>query len=397
MKLWKIAPLIISCFFLSGCWDHNEPERLLYANGMGIHYNEKGDVEVFVQIMNLQGLAKQESGGGPGTVKQAEVGRGAGKTMEEAVYNLYHTVDRRIFWGHLSYIIFSEEAVTKGAVKDLADFMDRFRETRYRLYFFVTKDPIKDVMLTTPLDNITLAFAKLSDPSDNYKQSSFIQFINLRELIIHTDEPGHQVHLPLIKLTKQWSNDKARERDLLIEDVVILSENTLLGTIPRKYYRGARAINKNFVRDILLLPVGTDHLFSVTVFDKEVKIYPVTEPDGNVRFDIKMNIKAGLQLSKFNLSKEEIEKAIKRKIKKEIQTTYAYTSKRKIDVFNLSETLYRKDNKAWKKVQKNGLIPLEKDTIKSITINITLQNTGKNNIAPLFKEEHNKGFEKRYK
>ena len=89
-----------------------------------------------------------------------------------------------MFWGHLSYVILSDAAVKKGAVKDIADFIDRFRETRYRIYFFVTKDPIKDVMMVTPLDNITLAFSKLSDPRDNYKQSSFVEPINLRELII---------------------------------------------------------------------------------------------------------------------------------------------------------------------------------------------------------------------
>ena len=91
----RIVLFIICCIFLSGCWDHNEPERLLYINGIGVHYNENGDVEVSLQIINLQGLAKQESGGGPGTIKQAEVGQATGRTMEEAVFNLYHTVDRR--------------------------------------------------------------------------------------------------------------------------------------------------------------------------------------------------------------------------------------------------------------------------------------------------------------
>ena len=74
MKTRKIVPFIICCLILSGCWDHNEPERLLYINGIGVHYKENGDVEVYLQIINLQGLAKQESGGGPSAIKQAEVG-----------------------------------------------------------------------------------------------------------------------------------------------------------------------------------------------------------------------------------------------------------------------------------------------------------------------------------
>ena len=196
----------------------------MYINGIGVHYKENGDVEVYLQIINLQGLAKQESGGGPSAIKQAEVGHATGKTLEEAVFNLYHSVDRRMFWGHLSYVILSDAAVKKGAVKDIADFIDRFRDTRYRIYFFVTKDSIKDVMLTKPLDNITLAFSKLSDPRDNYKQSSFVEPINLRELIIHTDEPSHQAHLPVIKITEQWANEEKKQKNLLMEEAAIISE-----------------------------------------------------------------------------------------------------------------------------------------------------------------------------
>ena len=146
---------------------------------------------------------------------------------------MYHSVDRRLFWGHLSYVILSDAAVKKGAVKDVADFIDRFRDTRYRTYFFVTKDSIKDIMLTKALDNITLAFSKLSDPQDNYKQSSFVEPIKLRELIINTDEPGHQAYLPVIKVTEQWSNEEKKLKNLLIEEAAIISNNTLMDIIPK--------------------------------------------------------------------------------------------------------------------------------------------------------------------
>ena len=396
MNPQKIVLLIIFCLFLTGCWDHNEPERLLYINGLGVHYKKNGDVEVYLQIINLQGLAKQESGGGPSAIKQAQVGHATGKTLEEAVFNLYHSVDRRLFWGHLSYVILSDAAVKKGAVKDIADFIDRFRETRYRIYFFVTKDPIKDVMMVTPLDNISLAFSKLSDPRDNYKQSSFVEPINLRELIIRTDEPSHQIHLPILKITEQWANDGKKQKSLLMEDLAIVSDNTLVAIIPKDILLGARSMNKHFVRDTVILHPRPKQSISVIVYDKDLKISPVIDQDGKTRFTIKMKLKASLQMSKFKTSKKEIEKEIRRTIKRNIYRTYDYTGKRNIDVFHLSETLYRKNNKVWKRVEKNGRIPLEEDTIKSITIHVKLQNTGRNNSNPLFEEEDNKGLEERY-
>lgn len=393
----KIVLLIICCFFLSGCWDHNEPEQLLYINGIGIHYNENGDVEMYIQIINLQGLAKQESGGGPSTIKQAEVGRAVGKTMEEAAFNLYHTVDRHMFWGHLTYVVFSEDAVKKGAIEDIADFIDRFRETRYRTYFFMTKDSIKDILLVKSLDNIPLGFSKLSDPIDNYQQTSFIEPVNLRELILQADEPAHQIHLPVLKITEQWADEKKKQKNLLMEDMAFVANNTLIEIVPKKKYQGARIINKHFIRDLLVLHPGPNRHLSVVLYDKKTKISPVTEPDGKVRFNIKMDAKAVLQMSKYHMGRKEIEKEIKKEIKYEIHRTYNYTRKRDIDVLRLSEELYRKDNKKWKEIQKDGRIPLEEDTIKSITINVKLQNTGRNNINELFIEEENKGMKKRYK
>ena len=49
-----------------------------------------------------------------------------------------------------------------------------------------------------------------------------------------------------------------------------------------------------------------------------------------------------------------------------------------------------RNNKQWKKIEKKGKIPLEKDTIKSIIVDVRLQNTGRNNIDSLFQEEENK-------
>jgi Ger(x)C family germination protein len=397
MKKRNVLSLIISCLFLSGCWDHSEPERLLYVNGLGVDYKENGDVEVFLQLINLQGLAKIESGGGPSSVKQSQVGQATGRTMEEAVFNLYHTVDRRVFWGHLSYVILSKEAVVKGAVKDVADLLDRFRETRYRTYFFVTQDPLKEVMLIEPLDNIPLAFSKLSDPIDNYKQTSLIEPIDLRKLIIHTDEPSHQVVLPVVKMTEQWSDKKEKQKDLLMEEVAIVHHNTLLDIIPEKLFQGARGVEQDFIRDLVVLSPGNSqkqHL-SVVVYNKKVKVQPVVE-SGKVRFHIKMKIKGTLQMTKFNLKKAEIEKEVAKTIAQEIRTAYAYGQKKNIDLFELSLVTYRQNNQAWKKVEKDGLIPLEKDTIKSIDINVHLQNTGRNSQDAIFPEQKNEGFEKRY-
>ncbi|USK81565.1 hypothetical protein QRD90_06465 [Peribacillus frigoritolerans] len=98
MKMKCTFILLLSVFVLAGCWDSNEPERLMYANGLGIDY-KNGKVLVHLQIINMKGLAKSESGGDPSSLSAADVGTATGNTLEEALFNLYHTADRRIYWG----------------------------------------------------------------------------------------------------------------------------------------------------------------------------------------------------------------------------------------------------------------------------------------------------------
>ncbi|MED3689052.1 Ger(x)C family spore germination protein [Peribacillus butanolivorans] len=393
MKKMKSTLLLLLCIsILSGCWDSNEPERLVYANGLGIDYKD-GKVIVYLQIINVKGLAKSESSGDPSTLSQADVGRATGNSLDEAIFNLYHTSDRRIYWGHLSFVIFSEEALKAGGLKYATDFLDRYRETRYRIFFFMTKDSIKDALLISPIENISMAFSKLSDPDGNYNQSSFIPPINLRELIIELDEPAHQVAIPLLKITEQWTGQNDKKKDLLIERVVIISENKIKTILPRNVMNGGRWINKHFVRDSLTLFPETKNDAFVVIYDKKIKIIPAVEKNGKVHFDIKMKLKASVEMMIKDISRKQYEKEIKRAIKKEINNTYQYTQKRDIDLFRLTETLYRKDNKAWKKIEIKGGIPLEEDTLRSIQIDVEIQDTGKHRLTPIFDEQKDKGIE----
>ncbi|MCO0597491.1 Ger(x)C family spore germination protein [Peribacillus butanolivorans] len=384
--------LLLCVSILSGCWDSNEPERLVYANGLGIDYKD-GKVIVYLQIINVKGLAKSESGGDPSTLSQADVGRASGNTLDEAIFNLYNTSDRRIYWGHISFVIFSEEALKAGGLRYTADFLDRYRETRYRIFFFMTKDPIKDAMLISPIENISVAFSKLSDPDGNYNQSSFIPPINLREIIIELDEPAHQVAIPLLKITEQWTGQKKKKRDLLMERVAIISENKIKTILPKKVMNGGRWFNKDFVRDSVTIFPETKNDAFVVIYDKKTKIIPVVEKNGTVRFDVKMKLKASVEMMIKDITRKQYEKEIKRSIKKEINKTYQYTQKRDIDLLRLSKTLYRKDNKAWKKVEIKGRIPLEEDTLRSIQIDVEIQDTGKQRLTPIFDGQKDKGIE----
>lgn len=91
---------------LAGCWDVKAPERMLYIHAMGLDYKD-GKYEVYAQIIDFTTTAKNEQ---PVTdVPQAEVGHASGKTINEAVFNLYHSMDSAVLWGFFLMLFFPKK------------------------------------------------------------------------------------------------------------------------------------------------------------------------------------------------------------------------------------------------------------------------------------------------
>jgi hypothetical protein len=80
-----------------------------------------------------------------------------------------------------------------------------------------------------------------------------------------------------------------------------------------------------------------------------------------------------------------IEQEVERVIKKEILRTYQKGLEIDSDLYGLSNILYKDNFPIWKKIQKNGKIPLDKDTIKKVNVQIMVLDGGKQNNVPTLK------------
>ncbi len=368
---------IISCFLLSGCWDANEPERMHYAHGLGIDY-KNGKFVVYLQIVNLTSIGKTE-GGSSGTTSQADIGHASGKTFDQAVYNLYKTFNRRVYWGHLSFIIFSEKALKHNVFSYITDFLDRYRETRYRIFYYATKDDIKKELLATPIGNLPLGLMKLSDPTSIYRQSSLVRSVDLRNVIIGLNEPNHQILIPFISLGTKWDNTQKPKTSIKTDAIAVLSgvrEPKIRGIMSGKSIRGLRWLEKESDRDIIPLKKDGKIVGTVIAIVGKRKIIPVTKDGQTTKFRININVKASIEIMAQNFNVSELRKMIAKEIKSQVNSTYLEALDKKVDIYRLSEVLYRQDNHVWKKIQVNGQIPLDKNSIQVI-VNIRIKDTGK--------------------
>ncbi|MGE7625356.1 Ger(x)C family spore germination protein [Viridibacillus sp. NPDC096237] len=359
--------VIILSTLLTGCWDVNDPEQVLYIHGIGVDFKD-GQYEVYAQVIDFSNTAKNELTVNKPT--QSEVGYATGKTVSEAVFKLYHSMDAKVFWGFVSYIIFSEEALKNERANHIIDTFIRYRETRYQIWVYGTTGSVKDILLTTPNLNKSLVLSELGNPENSYEQESFIKPINFRTLIIGLNEPNHEISIPFVSI-KKWETEQEVKNEAVLSGVGVLSPHEFKGFISAEQVRGLQWMSEDTKRGEVTATVGSNKEQHLTVvIDKvKVKVKPIVSKD-KVKFDIDIKLNANIGEFQKKVPIDEVRKEVIKEVKKEINDTYKEALENDADIYRLSEYLYRKNVRAWKKFQKNGKVELNKDSMKlSVKIN----------------------------
>lgn len=368
--------LLICITVLSGCWDVNEPQRMYYVHGVGVDYKDNQFV-IYLQIINFANVAKSEQ---PNTAAvQAEVGVAKGDTLQEAFNNLYRSIDERVYWGHLMYLIFSEELLKNEDVNAAIDTFSRYRETRYQTWIYFTDDSVKEVLLATPIINKSLTLSKLADPKNSYSQESFVEPINLRKLIIQLNEPSHEVAVPLIVLKENWETQQSGKIKIsTLSGVGVISPKEFKGFIRGDKAKGLQWMSEKTKRGEITVKLDSkeDKFLTVILEKVKVKVKPVIEND-EVKFDISIKVLASLSGLNVTAKTGEIQKAVQKEVKKQIEDTYKEALKNDADIFRLSEHVYRRNFKVWKELQKEGKVELTEESIRDIKVDIKDVLTGR--------------------
>ncbi|MFE3576797.1 Ger(x)C family spore germination protein [Lysinibacillus sp. NPDC059133] len=375
---------LLAVLLLSGCWDVTEPQRMYYVDGIGIDYKD-GQYEIYMQIINFANVAKSEAP--TPQAAPSEIGFAKGKTMEEAFFKLYRSIDQKVFWGHMTFLLFTEDALKNENAIPVIDSFLRHRETRYQILTFCTKEPIKDILLVTPLLNKSLTASKLSNPMHTKELQTFVEPVDLRKLIIDLNEPSHEVNIPTVAINKNWETTDGPTTETALTGFGIVSKNGFKGYLNDGDARGIQWMYDKKTRGDVTIKLDNkenDHL-TVDLEKLSTEIKPIVK-NNKVTFEADIKLNAIINGFEGKVSTDEIRKGIIKEVKKDIKKSYAGGLKIDVDVFRLSEHLYRKDVKTWKKIQKDGKIPLTEDTLSKINITVNKVNPGRKTFAETINE-----------
>ncbi|MEB2301277.1 Ger(x)C family spore germination protein [Lysinibacillus xylanilyticus] len=375
---------LTAVLLLSGCWDVSEPQRMYYVDGIGVDFKD-GQYEIYMQIINFANVAKSEAPNPQGP--QSEIGFAKGKTMEEAFFKLYRSIDQEVFWGHLTYLLFSEDALKNENAIPVIDSFLRHRETRYQILTYCTKEPIKDIFLITPLLNKSLTASKLSNPLHTKEIETYVEPVDLRKLVISLNEPGHEVNIPLVTINEKWETTQEPKKETALSGVAVVSKDGFKGYLNDGNARGIQWMFPKKTRGEVTFKLENKEKEYLTVDLEKLStdIKPIVK-NNEVTFEVDIKFNAIINGFKGKINSDEIRKGIIKAVKKDIKKSYEEGLKIDVDVFRLSEKLYRKNVKVWKKIQKDGKVPLTSNTLSKINITVNKVNPGRKTFAETIQE-----------
>lgn len=361
---------------LAGCWNMRELEHMFYAHAIGIDY-DNGKFKLFVQILDLTTLGKQE-GGGTKSGQGSWVGKGEGSTLQAAIHDLYATTQRRIYWGHVNTAVVGENALKHG-VHQLLDQLTRYNEFRYTIWVFGTQYAVEDILLASPILESTPVYSQLGDPKDVFNQSSFIRPTRLYDFVANLREPGTTEILPMIGLSEgHWKDNRSDYTALKVTGAGIMNAGNWTGYISKEKLVGCRWLDDGAVR--IPLAIEQDgRIFASAIFSyPDTNIKPITR-GGNVSFDIKIKVNGDIVEMSRDASESDLKRMAEEHIREEVRLTYREGLRLHADPLNLLASLYRKKLRAWKQWTAANPLPLNEGSLANVHVEVSITNRGRTN------------------
>ncbi|MEC0092205.1 Ger(x)C family spore germination protein [Paenibacillus macquariensis] len=378
MKLWKrLTGIVVSLALLSGCWDSKEIENMAYVTALGFDYVD-GKYKAYAQILNFSNIAKNE-GAEIGKVVPAWIGQGEGTTVSDAVNSLYATSQNRIFWGHVRTIVCSENLLKQGTkIQDVYSAVNRYREIRYNILIYGTKEPIAKIFALKSILNFSPIESILSTPDQVYKQFSIIKPIFSYKAIADSSEGTGSCILPSLSIdTGTWLEDEKEKSLLKMNGAYLLKYRKYLGWLTDEDLKGARWLQKGIDRVPINVPTDEPKA-NMVILNPRNDVSPIIV-NGKVQYNIKVSVEAFLNELLEPLSDHNLKKETSEAIVAEIQHTFEKGLRIKSDVLNLEDSLFRSNPRKWNEIHqgKEDIFVLTKDSLHKIEVYVHIIHGGK--------------------
>lgn len=381
MKFLKLAFLLLLILSTAtGCWGNREVQNVNYPSAIGVDY-EGGNYTVYVQLLDFSSVAKLE-----GQQKQQEapvwVGKGVGPTFTDAANYLYETSQQRVTWGHVEAIVFSERILEQNKYNEVLELINRYREIRYLIWAFSTKEPIYEVFRITPFFRLSPEASILHNPEEVYRQRSMIRPVRLYQFIMSIKEKVNPAYLPCLTIDQErWEESNKKHPLLKYDGMHIFQYKKFVGHMNLTDLKGLPWMREDTVRMPLSVRQN-DHLVAILITEKPHVHIRHAIQDGKVYFDVTVSMKAGINEQHMKITEKELSKLAGEEVEEEIRYTYKKAYERGVDIYNLAEELYRSKPAAFHRLADENQFVLNENSLRNVRVKVHLTSTGRYKFEP---------------
>ncbi|GGI12673.1 Ger(x)C family spore germination protein [Gottfriedia solisilvae] len=369
-----IAPILL----LTGCWDIKQLNQLTYVSALGVDY-VNNEYVLYVQVLDISKIGKSEQGSSGTEGPNIWIGKGKGPTFANAWNDLYNSTQQRTLFGQISSIVFKESALGKKQVEESLDTLERFVDARLTPWIYTTKEPIDKIFAVEPMLPNSPIMTLLHLPNGNYEQHSLISPMKLVEFAALINEPSASIIVPTLGLDdKLWKKDDKNMPMMNVNGAFLFYKAKKPQWISKNDLIGLRWVDQNTERTPLSLNEKNGKIKALLPIENpDVKIHSMVSKSGVPKFNMDIKVQATITQLNSQVSNKVLIREVKKKIKKEISTTYLEGINKKLDVFHLEEDLYRNNYKSWKSITKKNKFLLTPKSLGTIKVKVTLTDRGR--------------------
>ncbi|MED3561038.1 Ger(x)C family spore germination protein [Bacillus xiapuensis] len=371
--------LVVSLFFLTGCWDRTELNDLGIELGWGLDKAKNNGIEISAQFIIPSKMGMGQSGRSQGG-KTVFVESGTGKGTLEAVQNMQTKLSRGIFRGHRRVIVIGEPLARHGLASVL-DTYSRDPEIRLRADALIVKGGTAKEFLETPypLEDIPVRGAlKEHNEIGGLGDQSLLHFL------MAATSDGNTPVLPVIAIThNSKEQDQTNARGFQMVGLGIFNQELkLIGFLNMQEDKMGLWIINRLTKQTLTANVpqgdGNASLFFTKLGSK---IIPSIQ-GRTIKFDIVLSGEGIIRENNTNLDLTQpknltlLEHVLEKKAEKQaLQTIQKVQKQYGTDIFGLGEAIHQKYPSKWKGLKGNWGSQFRRVQV-SVHANLTIRRVG---------------------
>lgn len=359
----KAALLIFPCisfFFITGCWDYREVDKIPIVVGMAVDMDNEGRHVITAEIVDLEQSGKESS-------LKSKFIEASGESLFEAIRNAIKYDSGRLYFGHMEAVIISKRAAENG-VAGIVDFLTRDVEPRLNIDLFVSKGKTAAEILTAESITYEIRSFEIQQMNKGQKQLSKSFEMRIVEFVNLIQNEGFYPVMPCVH-TDMTAGQKTQS----MGGTAIFRKDKLIGFLSDDETFYFCFVTDRVEGGIITLENAEDPLrkdTSLEILNSTTSIKPVLS-DGKISIDIEIKTSTSLaehgatvhsQLEGAIMHKREAENLIKKNISAliaRVQKDYG------TDIFGFGDSVHKEMPDVWKKVKKDW-----NDIFREITVNV---------------------------